>query len=100
MLKSEINLRIDTLIKSHDKDKYFNETKKAAENGHVNAMFNLAACYYYGEGTEKNLEKTFYWLQKAAENGYVNAMYNLAVCYSNGEGTEKNLEKAFYWCQR
>ncbi|EXX52258.1 Skt5p [Rhizophagus irregularis DAOM 197198w] len=63
-------------------------------------MFNLAKRYYNGEGTEKNLEKAFYWYQKAAENGYEKAMHNLAICYVNGEGTEKNLEKAFYWYQK
>ena len=60
----------------------------------------LAILYYNGEGTEKNLEKSFYWYQKAAENGHIHALNNLAVCYDYGEGTEKNLKKAFYWYQK
>jgi hypothetical protein len=63
-------------------------------------MFNLAVFYKNGNGTEKNLEKAFYWYQKAAEIGGKEAMYNLALCYENGEGTEKNLEKAFHWYQK
>ncbi|PKC01413.1 HCP-like protein [Rhizophagus irregularis] len=55
--------------------------------------------YHYGEGTEKNLEKAFYWYQEAAKNGDKKAMNNLGRCYYDGEGTEKNLEKAFYWYQ-
>ncbi|CAB4393543.1 unnamed protein product [Rhizophagus irregularis] len=63
-------------------------------------MFNLANCYYNGEGTEKNLEKAFHWYQKAAENGNEDSMFHLANYYKYGEGTKKNLEKAFYWYQK
>ncbi|EXX66658.1 Skt5p [Rhizophagus irregularis DAOM 197198w] len=63
-------------------------------------MYNLAICYYNGEGTENNLENAFHWYQKSAENGYTNAMNNLAICYECGKGTEKNLEKTFYWYQK
>ncbi|POG73187.1 hypothetical protein GLOIN_2v1588953, partial [Rhizophagus irregularis DAOM 181602=DAOM 197198] len=45
----------------------------AAENGDEKAMSNLAMCYSNGEGTEKNLEKAFYWHQKAAESNKVNS---------------------------
>ncbi|POG69837.1 hypothetical protein GLOIN_2v1622415, partial [Rhizophagus irregularis DAOM 181602=DAOM 197198] len=31
-------------------------------------MINLVNSYRNGEGTEKNLEKAFYWHQKAAES--------------------------------
>ncbi|RIA81548.1 hypothetical protein C1645_716941 [Glomus cerebriforme] len=65
-------------------------------------MNELACCYYNGKGTEKNLEKAFYWYQKASENENGNeiAMIGLAICYESGFGTEKNLEKAFYWYQK
>ncbi|PKK79144.1 HCP-like protein [Rhizophagus irregularis] len=73
---------------------------KSTENGNEIAMYYLARCYKNGKGTEKNLEKSFYWYQIAAENGVKKAMNNLAICCYNGEGTEKNLEKAFYWYQK
>jgi len=34
--------------------------QKAAENGKINAQYNLASLYYNGEGTEKNLKESFY----------------------------------------
>ncbi|PKY29630.1 HCP-like protein [Rhizophagus irregularis] len=80
--------------------KCINSLEKLAENGDKEAMFNLAICYENGKGTEKNLEKAFYWYQKVAENGDKEVIFNLAKCYYIGEGTEKNLEKAFYWCQK
>src|SRR5205823_5043060 len=88
--------------KSENDNKFmqYEEYRKAAENGNKSAMNNLALCYKNGKGTEKDLEKTFYWFQKAAKGDHINAQYNLALSYYNGEGTEKNLEKAFYWCQK
>src|SRR5687768_6698583 len=68
-----------------------------AENGDIEAQYNLAILYENDERTGKNLEKAFYWNQKAAENEHIKAQYNLAIAYENGKGTEKNLEKAFYW---
>ncbi|EXX55673.1 Kin1p [Rhizophagus irregularis DAOM 197198w] len=66
-------------------------------------MLYLAICYENGEGTEKSLEKAFYWYQKAAENGEKEAMFNLASSYYNNydvEKMEQNTEKAFYWYQK
>src|SRR5436305_7846672 len=91
-INMSINTQIDELVNVHDRSRYFNKTKEAAKNEDIDAQYKLAKFYYNGEGTEKNLEKAFYWFQKAAENGDVNAMNNLAACYHNGEGTEKNLE--------
>ena len=63
--------------------------QKAAENGDIEAMNNLANCYNNGEGTMENLEKTFYWYRKAAENDVKEAQNNLALLYRGGRGTEK-----------
>ncbi|GBC06280.1 hypothetical protein RclHR1_06730006 [Rhizophagus clarus] len=84
----------------NDLEKAFHWYQKAVEGGDVRAIYGLAFCYKYGEGTEKDLEKAFHWCQKAAEGGDVEAMRGLAIRYRNGEGTEKDLEKAFHWCQK
>ena len=39
--------------------------KKAADNGYIEAQYNLTLLYY--KGTERNLEKAIYWYKKVAE---------------------------------
>lgn len=43
--------------------------KKAAEQGHVKAMVNLATCYEMGVGTTRDLLEAYSWYLKAAELG-------------------------------
>jgi TPR repeat protein len=52
------------------------------ENGDKEAIVSLGVCYEKGVGTEKNLEKAFYWYQKAAENGDDEAILNLNKVYT------------------
>src|SRR5437763_561994 len=85
-------------VENDDKDASYNLALSCLYNPIT--QYNLAALYNNGEGTEKNLEKAFYWFQRAAENGNTDAMNSLATFYENGKGTEKNLEKAFYWFQK
>ena len=43
--------------------------KKAAEQGHVKAMVNLATCYEIGVGVVKDASEAYRWYEKAAELG-------------------------------
>ena len=63
----------------------------------VPAQYNLAQCYYEGDGVEQNYEKAVYWYTKAAKLGDADAQNNLGNCYQNGEGVEQDYEKAVYW---
>ena len=74
--------------------------QKAADAGDSGAQFNLAICYFYGDGVVKDIEKAVYWWQKAADAGNSAAQKNLAICYFNGYGVEKDVEKAVYWWQK
>ena len=47
----------------------FRYFKMAAERNNSNAMYNLALCYRYGEGTDMDYEEAVYWYRKAAEKG-------------------------------
>jgi len=72
----------------------------AAEQGDMEAQFNLGLMYYDGEGTEVNYEKALYWWEKAAEQGDVRAQFNVGSMYYDGEGTEVNYKKALYWYEK
>lgn len=45
------------------------ELIKRAEQGEVEAQFQLGLAYYNGEGISKNYSKAYYWFLKAVEQG-------------------------------
>ncbi|CAG8811694.1 18871_t:CDS:1, partial [Racocetra fulgida] len=47
----------------------FELLKQAAEMGVPNSPYELARCYEYAEGTEKDLNAALEWYQKALDNG-------------------------------
>lgn len=47
--------------------------KKAVTNGDINSMYQLALCYRYGHGVEKNMTEAMGLLKKAAELGHSKA---------------------------
>ena len=52
--------------------------RKAAEQGHAAAQFDLGQMMYEsGSGIEKNLKQAVYWIQKAAEQGHADAVNRL-----------------------
>ena len=72
---------------------------KAAEQGHVNAQYNLEKLYMYGYGKEvrQDPKLAVYWLTKASEQGLVQAQYNLGHMYEWGDGGPQDYKLAFYW---
>ena len=68
--------------------------KKAANNGYVDAQYNLAICYENGEGIKKDYKQAVNWYNKAVAKGHTDAKYNLAICFLEGTGVEKNFDIA------
>ena len=65
--------------------------QKAADAGSLEAMYDLADCYYDGEGVDKNMPLAIKWMTRAADAGYVKAQTALGVAYIMGfEGIEQN----------
>ena len=60
--------------------------RKAADQGHAVAQYNLGVLYRDGEGVPKDLAQAVAWFRKAADQGNAAAQNNLGVLYANGEG--------------
>lgn len=58
---------------------------------------DLGAMYYYGTGTDKNIEQALYWLRKAADHGYALAQFNLGWIYEANDGVPYNFEESARW---
>ena len=71
--------------------------RKSAEQGCAEAQYNLALCYYKGEGVEKDLREAVKWWRKSAEQGLKEAQCNLGLCYYDGDGVIQNNVKAYAW---
>lgn len=68
-----------------------------AEQGDVDAAFNLAMLYDSGTRIERDAERAVYWYQRAAKGGNLHAQHNLAVAYANGDGVKLDFDKALAW---
>ena len=100
--------------------------RKAAEDGHADAQFNLGIMYVNGLGVQKNNEDALRWLGKAAGQGHAEAKNKLGLlrggkgkiekgkkqvespeeqdalghAYLHGEGVEQNYEEAVKWFRK
>lgn len=71
----------------------------AAENGHHDAMFNLAACYQRGDGVPKDGAKALHWYQCALVGDKMLAPFALGEIYMDGIFVPRDLEKATEYFQ-
>ena len=78
----------------------FEESGRAAEQGHPHAQYYLGYCYYHGLGVNVCRTLALSWFQKAAEQGLVDAQYMVGVCYDRGEGLMKTPIKLWNGIER
>jgi TPR repeat protein len=67
---------------------------KAAEQGHPQAQYKVAAGYNFGEGIVADPKLAFLWYRRAAGQGVAEAQHNLAHMLLNGIGTLRSADKA------
>jgi len=77
--------------------------KRAAQQGHPLAMYNLALHYKDGIGVQRDVGQAAEWFAKAAESGLVSAMVEHALALKSGRGqpeSKANPRRAVEWLQR
>ncbi|MFY9398624.1 MAG: tetratricopeptide repeat protein [Desulfomonilia bacterium] len=73
---------------------------RKAQQGDVDAQYNLGVIYYHGEGVTRDFEEALSWFQKAAEQDDADAQYNLGFMYGRGEGVKKDQTLSMQWFKR
>ena len=68
-----------------------------AENGDMNAQYNLGHMYRLGKGVSKDYTEAAEWYRKAANQGFSNAQYTLGVMHRYGRGVKRDYVKAYLW---
>lgn len=70
---------------------------QAAEQGYLDAQFNLALLYYRGDGVLQDYRAAHAWFIQAANQGDADAQHALGVMYYNGEGIPQDFVLAYLW---
>ncbi|MES2320353.1 MAG: tetratricopeptide repeat protein [Pseudomonadota bacterium] len=71
-----------------------------AEQGHVDAQFQLAARYANGDGMPRDDGLALSWYRKAAEQGHARAQLQVGVIHENGIGMEADGVQAVRWYRK
>lgn len=77
-----------------DKEKAFKLFQQASKAGSVPAEFNVAFCYYYGEGTIANYSEAYRLFKEQYLKKEKKASYYLGSMFLYGQGVEKDYKKA------
>ncbi len=60
--------------------------RRAAEQGHADAQFNLGNAYAAGQGACENQEEALRWFERAAEQGHALGQLMAGVFAQEGRG--------------
>jgi TPR repeat protein len=74
--------------------------RKAADQGHELAQFDLGNAYDNGRGVLKDDKEALKWYRKAADQGHAHAQFTLGLMYANGTGVLKDPKEALKWYRK
>jgi hypothetical protein len=87
-------------MQSGDYATAFREWLPLAEQGYVDAQFNLGVMYDEGRGVPQDYAQAIQWYRRAADQGNAYAQVNLGVMYDQGRGVPQDYTQAAYWYRR
>ncbi|MFO7704393.1 MAG: tetratricopeptide repeat protein [Halopseudomonas sp.] len=67
----------------------------AADNGDLQAQFEMGELYHRGERVDKDIEQALAWFEQASIQGHPGAQYQLGLMHYQGEGVPRNLPQAY-----
>ncbi len=73
------------------------EWRPLAEQGVVEAQYNIGVLYYHGQGVPQDFRQARHWWKKAAAQGLAKAQRNLGMLYANDQGVPKDYAQAHKW---
>jgi tetratricopeptide (TPR) repeat protein len=71
--------------------------RKAAEQGHALAQYNLGCCYDNGYGVSKDYLVAAKWYRKAAYQNFAPSQYSISLLYLRGLGVPQDFVEAYKW---
>ena len=81
----------------HDYATAMKEWRPLAENGHVQAQFNVGLMYDQGRGVAESDQEAVKWYRMAAEQGHAQARFTLGLMYFEGLGVPQSYLEAERW---
>ena len=69
--------------------------KAKAEEGDIEAQYEMSARHAIGRGVELDDVVAVEWLHRAAESGHSLAQNNLGARYYSGDGVDQDLKQAY-----
>ena len=89
-----------TAYERKDHSQAFAIWQPLAEQGHVEAQFNVGYMYVTGQGVGQDREIGVNWYRKAAALGHAKAQFNVGLALLKGEGVSVDLAGAVKWLQK
>lgn len=84
-------------FEENDDEKGLYYLQKSAEQGNIDAMFDLGVLYLDGEVVKQNDQKAFDYFSYAAQKGDAGSQFYVGFFYKEGKVVKQSDEDAKYW---